>query len=53
VHAVRLDFAHSTQTIAWIMAAAMLAALIVTSLGLPSGRPQAAASAAVPVSGGA
>jgi hypothetical protein len=38
VHAVRLDFAHSTQTIAVIMAAIMLTALIIASVGLPTGR---------------
>ncbi len=40
VDAVRLDIAHSTQTVVWIMAGIMLAAFVVAQLGLPKGRPE-------------
>ena len=38
VEAVRLDIAHSTQTVVWIMAGIMAAAFVVAQLGLPKGR---------------
>jgi EmrB/QacA subfamily drug resistance transporter len=40
MHAVQLDFAHSTQTIAWVMAGIMLVAFVVAKVGLPAGRAQ-------------
>ena len=46
-HAIQLDFAHSTQTIAWAMAAIMLTALVVTTVGLRRGR--ATSNAAAPM----
>jgi hypothetical protein len=49
--AVRLDFAHSSQTIAWIMAGIMAAAFIVAKLGLESGRSEATVAAAPAVAG--
>ena len=37
-HAVRLDIAHSTQTVVWIMAGIMAAAWLVAHVGLRKGR---------------
>jgi EmrB/QacA subfamily drug resistance transporter len=38
VHAVQLDFAHSTRVVVWGMAAAMAVAFVVALLAMPSGR---------------
>jgi EmrB/QacA subfamily drug resistance transporter len=42
VHTVQLAFAHSTQTIVYIMAGVMAATFLVAVRGLPRGRPAAA-----------
>jgi MFS family permease len=42
VHSVQLAFAHSTQTIFYIMAGVMAATFLVAVRGLPRGRPTAA-----------
>ncbi len=43
-HAVRLDIAHSTQTVVWIMAGIMAAAWLVAHVGLRKGRIDEAAA---------
>jgi hypothetical protein len=56
VHAVQLAFAHSTQTVFYIMAAVMAATCIVAARWLPPGRveaPEEAEPAAVPADVGA
>ncbi len=50
VHAVKVDIAHSTQTVVWIMAGVMAAAFIVARVGLPKSpvaQPAAEAEPAV------
>ena len=44
VHDVQLAFAHSTQTVFYIMAAVMAATFVVTLCGLPRGRIEAVAA---------
>jgi EmrB/QacA subfamily drug resistance transporter len=48
VHAVQLAFAHSTQTVFYIMAGVLAASCIVALRWLPSGRVEAPEEAAVP-----
>jgi len=45
-HQIRLDFAHSTQTVVYGMAAAMALAFVVALRAMPSGRAQQADEAA-------
>jgi EmrB/QacA subfamily drug resistance transporter len=47
--AVRLDIAHSTQTVVWVMAGIMAAAFVVAQVWLPRGRAEEVDDEAVPV----
>jgi EmrB/QacA subfamily drug resistance transporter len=50
-HQIRLDFAHSTQTVVYGMAAAMAVAFVVALRTMPGGRAEQASVAAAPGAG--